>query len=72
MSLIKFETPHYAKKKQMIWGINLIILGLFQKVVIADTLLAPAVEAVYGSNDAMSFRDSTFGFSSHRFGGVST
>jgi alginate O-acetyltransferase complex protein AlgI len=24
----QFETPHYAKKKQMIWGINLIILGL--------------------------------------------
>lgn len=57
----QFETPHYAKKQQMIWGINLIILGLFQKVVIADTLLAPAVEAVYGSKEALSFTDAWLG-----------
>jgi len=57
----QFETPHYANAKQFGWGINLIILGLFQKVVIADTLLAPSVEAVYNSHDPMSFWDAWLG-----------
>lgn len=57
----QFETPHYANTKQFGWGINLIVLGLFQKVVIADTLLSPSVEAVYNSNEAMSFVDAWLG-----------
>jgi alginate O-acetyltransferase complex protein AlgI len=57
----QFETPHYANSKQFGWGINLIILGLFQKVVIADMLLSPSVEAVYNSKEAMSFVDAWLG-----------
>ena len=57
----QFETPHYANAKQFGWGINLIILGLFQKVVIADMLLSPSVEAVYNSKEAMSFVDAWLG-----------
>ncbi|MDQ7050474.1 MAG: MBOAT family O-acyltransferase [Enterobacterales bacterium] len=57
----QFETPHYANLKQFWWGVNLMILGLFQKVVIADTLLAPSVEAVYNSHEPMSMLDAWLG-----------
>jgi len=57
----QFELPHYASSKQFFWGMNLIILGLFQKVVIADTFLAPSVEAVFNSSDSMSFLDAWLG-----------
>lgn len=39
-----------ATDKQIAWGIGLIVLGLFQKVVIADGLLAPIAENVFDSN----------------------
>ena len=39
--------PSSASGKQFAWGMSLIVLGLFEKVVLADGLLAPAVEAVY-------------------------
>ncbi len=32
------------------WGLSLMVLGLFEKVVLADGLLAPIVEKVYDSN----------------------
>lgn len=38
----QFETPHYANAKQLGWGLSLMTLGLFQKVVLADGLLAPS------------------------------
>ena len=41
--------PKRATNDQLMWGFGLIILGLFQKVAIADGLLAPVVEAVYDS-----------------------
>ncbi|PCJ50274.1 MAG: membrane-bound O-acyltransferase family protein [Gammaproteobacteria bacterium] len=57
----QFETPHYANSKQFGWGLNLIILGLFQKVVIADTLLSPSAEAVFNSSSMVSFWDAWLG-----------
>jgi alginate O-acetyltransferase complex protein AlgI len=66
----QFETPHLANLKQFGWGLGLIILGLFQKVVIADGLLAPASEAVYNSQGAVSFFDAwlgTFAFAGQIF-----
>jgi len=66
----QFETPHLASLKQFGWGLGLVILGLFQKVVIADSLLSPAVEAVYGSKEALSFVDAwlgTFAFAGQIF-----
>jgi alginate O-acetyltransferase complex protein AlgI len=35
---------------QVGWGLMLMVLGLFQKIVIADGLLAPVVDAVYGAD----------------------
>ncbi len=57
----QFEKPHIANLKQLSWGFNLVILGLFQKVVIADTLLAPTVEAIYDNAGPMSFWDAWLG-----------
>lgn len=39
-----------ASNGQIAWGISLIVLGLFQKVVIADGLLAPITEMVFDTN----------------------
>jgi alginate O-acetyltransferase complex protein AlgI len=57
----QFEKVHLATKRQFFWGMNLIILGLFQKVVIADALLAPSVELVYGADNVLSFWDAWLG-----------
>lgn len=36
-----------ATQREIIWGIALIVMGLFNKLVVADSLMAGAVEAVY-------------------------
>ncbi|QBY03734.1 MBOAT family protein [Thalassotalea sp. HSM 43] len=66
----QFAQPHLANLKQFGWGLGLIILGLFQKVVIADGLLSPAAETVYNSKDSVTFIDAwlgTFAFAGQIF-----
>ncbi|MCA8944464.1 MAG: MBOAT family protein [Planctomycetes bacterium] len=41
--------PRRATRDQFGWGLMLLLLGLFQKVVVADALLAPIVDQVYGT-----------------------
>lgn len=41
-------TPKRATREQLGWGLFLMTLGMFQKVVLADAFLAPAAEAVFG------------------------
>lgn len=41
-------TPKRPSANQLGWGLFLMTLGLFQKVVLADAMLAPAAEAVFG------------------------
>jgi alginate O-acetyltransferase complex protein AlgI len=48
----QFEQPRRATGPMMAWGLALVVLGLFQKIVVADGLLAPAVDAVYGAHAA--------------------
>ena len=43
-----------ASARHLCWGLSLMILGLFQKVVVADGLLAPVVEKVYDSAGVVS------------------
>ena len=43
------------------WGLFLMTLGLFQKVVIADTLLAPSADAVFGHPFPLSALDAWTG-----------
>jgi alginate O-acetyltransferase complex protein AlgI len=43
----QFESPRRATADQFGWGLALLALGLFEKVVIADGVLAPVVDRVY-------------------------
>jgi len=43
--------PRRATAQQMGWGLCLLCLGLFEKVVLADGVFAPVVNAVYGASD---------------------
>ena len=44
-----------ASFKQIAWGLQLLLIGLFCKVFIADTLMEPVVEKVYGGEDPSGF-----------------
>ena len=43
----QFEEPRRATREHLIWGLAMMTLGLFEKVVLADGLLAPVVDAVH-------------------------
>jgi alginate O-acetyltransferase complex protein AlgI len=43
----QFETPRRVTSAMIGWGAALMVIGLFEKVVVADGLLAPVVERVY-------------------------
>ena len=57
----QFAQPHVATAKQFGWGLSLAILGLFQKVVIADGLLASAAEEVFDAGGPVSTLDAWLG-----------
>jgi alginate O-acetyltransferase complex protein AlgI len=57
----QFETPRTASQKQMMQGLLLISLGLFMKVVLADSMLAPAANQVFNSRDALNTLDAWMG-----------
>jgi len=45
--LPQIKTPRSASRDQLGWGLCLVIIGLFTKTVLADTLFAPVVDAAY-------------------------
>ena len=57
----QFETPKQANRDQMLWGLGLIILGLFEKVVVADGGLASASDTVFGAKAPVGFADAWLG-----------
>ncbi|MDB0041067.1 MBOAT family protein [Algibacter sp.] len=58
-------TQFYEEKKatvnQFIWGIFLLTIGLFQKVVMADTLLSGTADKVFGSDKLLHGVDAWIG-----------
>jgi len=58
-------TQFYEEKKattqQFIWGTFLLTIGIFQKVVLADTLLADVSDDVFGSKDILHSLDAWTG-----------
>ena len=52
--LPQFERESRPTRQQLRWGLMLMTLGLFNKIVIADGLLAPVVDKVYGAKDALA------------------
>jgi alginate O-acetyltransferase complex protein AlgI len=58
-------TQFYEEKKasieQLLWGTFLLTLGLFQKVVLADTMLSGTSDAVFSSGKVLHFWDAWAG-----------
>jgi alginate O-acetyltransferase complex protein AlgI len=57
----QFMRPRRASGAQLGWGLALMTLGLFEKVVLADGIFAPAADAVYGAKDALGALDGWLG-----------
>jgi alginate O-acetyltransferase complex protein AlgI len=59
--LPQFATPRVATRPLFLWGLALIVLGLFNKVVVADAILAPVSEDVFGAKMPLPFIDAWAG-----------
>ncbi|HMO61961.1 MAG TPA: MBOAT family O-acyltransferase [Ferruginibacter sp.] len=57
----QFKQPHTATREQMLQGLFLLSLGLFMKVVLADSLLAGPANSMFGSNQLPSTVDAWAG-----------
>lgn len=57
----QFYEEKRATVNQFIWGLFLLTIGLFQKVVMADTLLADTADAVFGSDKLLHGVDAWIG-----------
>jgi len=44
----QFERPHRATSQALGFGLFLVTLGLFEKVVLADSIFAPTADAIFG------------------------
>lgn len=49
----QFYTPKRATEKAFFLGFLLLTIGLFEKMVFADSLLSPVVDQVFGSSEAL-------------------
>ncbi len=59
--LPQFHEEKHATAQQLGWGLFLVSLGLFQKVVIADNIAAPTVEAVFDAGRPVPTIDAWLG-----------
>jgi len=57
----QFYEEKRATTNQFIWGLFLLSIGLFQKVVLADTLLADNSDAVFSAKSSLHFLDAWAG-----------
>jgi alginate O-acetyltransferase complex protein AlgI len=57
----QFAAPRLATPRQFGWGVFLVTLGLFQKIVVADGLLAPVADAVFDADKALGATDAWLG-----------
>jgi len=55
------DAPAPARRDRIGWGLFLMTLGLFQKVVLADTLLASSAESVFGHGGPLAALDAWAG-----------
>ncbi len=53
--------PRRASGQQLGWGLSLLAVGLFEKVVLADAILAPVADRVYNSASQVGFTDAWMG-----------
>ena len=57
----QFETPRKASQQQLIQGLLLVSLGLFMKVVLADSMLSQSANAIFNSKDVLNTLDAWMG-----------
>lgn len=57
----QFESPRVASCKQMMDGLLLLTLGLFMKVVLADSMLSSTADTVFTSHDILPALDAWIG-----------
>ncbi|WP_353779835.1 MBOAT family O-acyltransferase [Winogradskyella sp. 3972H.M.0a.05] len=57
----QFYEPKKATMNQFLWGAFLLTIGLFQKVVMADTLLSSSADTVFGAKDILHATDAWMG-----------
>ncbi len=57
----QFATPRTATAAQLKWGLALMTLGLFNKIVVADGLLSTAADTVFGAKDMLHPLDAWLG-----------
>jgi alginate O-acetyltransferase complex protein AlgI len=57
----QFAVPHVATARQLGWGLFLMTLGLFQKIVVADGLLAPVADEVFKAAQPLPALDAWLG-----------
>ncbi|WP_396157377.1 MBOAT family O-acyltransferase [Flavobacterium sp.] len=57
----QFESPRVASRKQLMDGLLLLTLGLFMKVVLADSMLSTTADAVFTSHDILPALDAWIG-----------
>jgi alginate O-acetyltransferase complex protein AlgI len=57
----QFESPRVASRKQMMDGLLLLTLGLFMKVVLADSMLSSTADSVFDSHDKLPMLDAWIG-----------
>ncbi len=59
--LPQLEKPRQASARQFGWGLYLLVVGLYEKIVLADTFLAPIADKVYAQADNAGFLDAWVG-----------
>ena len=57
----QFANPVRANQSQFLWGAFLLTLGMFEKVVMADVLLADHADTVFGASQSLHFLDAWTG-----------
>jgi alginate O-acetyltransferase complex protein AlgI len=57
----QFETPRTATQKQMMQGLLLLTLGLFMKVVLADSMLSASADTIFNSKAVVPTLDAWMG-----------
>jgi D-alanyl-lipoteichoic acid acyltransferase DltB (MBOAT superfamily) len=57
----QFESPRKANQQQMFQGLLLLSLGLFMKVVLADSMLSGSANAVFGASGHLATLDAWMG-----------
>jgi alginate O-acetyltransferase complex protein AlgI len=54
-------TPRRATPTQLGWGLSMLVIGLVEKVVLADAMLAPVADKVYAATREAGFIDAWIG-----------